>query len=37
MARNAFLGAIFFVTLFATNAFAQILNPNDIGGNLSIV
>lgn len=30
MARNAFLGAIFFVTLFATNAFAQILNPNDI-------
>jgi hypothetical protein len=31
MARNAFLGAVFFVAVFATNAFAQILNPNDIG------
>ena len=30
MVRSAFFGAVFFVTAFATNAFAQILNTNDI-------
>jgi hypothetical protein len=30
MGRSAFFGAAFFVTAFATNAFGQILNTNDI-------